>query len=204
MALTFLQNKYLDELEDYYDTHGKLPPKENLNLRMFAQPEFRKGLKYRGLPTPENVPLNGLTPVQKSLINSIANYSDRRPIRKKLEEHGLSMTEYKKLLKNELFVEKLSRAVDEAFTTETSLEAKIGLSRLIQEADLGAIKYFHEFTGQWKPNEVTALNLTMILAKLMEILVTYLDPAVLPEVADKLEAVVIETTTSELPVSSGR
>jgi len=51
---------------------------------------------------------------------------------------------------------------------------------------------------------VTALNLTMILAKLMEILVTYLDPAVLPEVADKLEAVVIETTTSELPVSSGR
>lgn len=119
-------------------------------------------------------------------VGRVANISDKRSLASKLKEVEVSVgqwnawlakPEYRKYVRNRV------EQVAENFSTT----AKLGLGTLIGNNDLNAIKYWHEFSGEYKPNQDEVMNLKMVVMLLMEILVKYVEPAKMPLIADELE-----------------
>lgn len=194
-----MRKQYLDELEDHFSQHGTYP----YPLKTFIRDEeFQKAMKYRSLPIPKSLttPLNELNPTERAIIRSISNYHDPRPLRTKLKELNVSTQDYHKLLRRPIFKEALLAELNRN-TAHLPVDSQLALASLIQSNDLNAIKYYNELTGIYRPNNETLLNLSLILAQLMDILTTYLRPDQLADVADKLERVVLNAGSSEARIS---
>jgi len=130
-------------------------------------------------------------------IKLLLDLNDARTMKAKLTSIGSSTLEYNQWLKNPAFAKKLSSAIDRRFSG-LEQESKLALGKLVLAGDLQAIKYFHEFTGLFKPETETVINLTKILAQLMEILVRYVEPSQLAEIAGELESKVLNVSSKEL------
>lgn len=132
---------------------------------------------------------NDLEVLQKAAIRLVVDVYDKRSLKAKLQSIGLTTIIWNQWLKERTFQSVLKREIDKHFGgLET--DAKLSLARLVIDGDLQAIKYYHEFTGIYRPgleNE-TVLNLSKVLAKMMEILVKYVEPEKLESLADELEA----------------
>lgn len=149
------------------------------------------------LPTKEELGTSDLAIRQKMVIKVLLDVHDARTIKAKLSSVGSTTLEYQQWLKDPLFKKKLNSAIDRRFNNLEG-EAKLALGKLVLGGDLQAIKYFHEFTGLFRPESETVVNLTKILAQLMEILVRYVEPAQLSEIATEIEAKVLGVTSREI------
>jgi hypothetical protein len=113
---------------------------------------------------------------------------------RKLKELGLSTAIYNQWLKNPHFFNALEKEMKRRFNGDLQIDSERSLGSLIaNDRDLGAIKYFHEITGRYRPQSETQINLGMILGKLMEVLVRFVEPARLPELANAIEVEVLGT-----------
>lgn len=133
--------------------------------------------------------------MQKAVIRLVCDYHDRRTLAAKLKSLGLTTQNYRDMLDDQTFVEQLDKELQKRYKN-LDKDAKLALASLVTGGDLNAIKYFHEFSGLYRPQNETVINLTLILARLMEVLVKYLPPEQLELVANE-----IETTVLELPRS---
>lgn len=189
--LTYIEQKF-------YET-GTLPTKEvlcqefGIDLRRLAaymrKTNFKTAYAARGLPDYETKTKNSkglLTPIQLAVANILLNTHDRTTIRKKLQAMGVTTTQFQAWQKQEAFQNYLRRESIARFNN-TDIDARLSLTKLVQDSDLNAIKYYFELSGIYNPANQQLINLTSILATLMEILVRYLGPQELQEVAEQLE-----------------
>jgi len=224
-VLEYLED-HLDR-EGSYPPIESLPP--NFQQIIYADPnKFNNLLRSAHLPTyyvPPALNFNQSTPIdppvgrfktdlleelgsdrisdkamkQKMAIKLVLDVNDSRTLKAKLTSIGATTIEYGQWLKDPTFLKKLNTGIDRRFSNLQG-DAKLGLAKLVIDGDLQAIKYFHEFTGLFKPENETVVNLTKILAQLMEVLVRYIDPGLLSQIADELESKVlgIEVKSKEL------
>lgn len=189
--LTYIEQKF-------YET-GRLPTKEslcehfNLDLRRLAaymrRSNFKTAYEARGLPSYQTTKANDqglLTPIQLAVANVILNVHDRQTIRRKLQAMNVTTAQFQAWQKQEAFQSYLRRESIARFNN-TDVDARLSLTKLVQDSDLNAIKYYFELNGTYNPANQQLINLTSILATLMEILVRYLGPQELQEVAEQLE-----------------
>lgn len=183
----------------YYETN-LLPTKEavceqfNIDLRTFAgiarRTEFVNAFKARGLPSYETVRKNDkglLTPIQLAVANILLNTHDRNTIRKKLTALNVSSAQFQAWQKQAAFMDYLRNESIARFNN-ADVDARVNLVKLVQDSDLQAIKYYFELSGVYSPNAQPILDLSRILASVLEILVKYLAPGELLEVANQLES----------------
>lgn len=143
-----------------------------------------------GVEAPKLMQKADLDTVKRTAISYILDYHDKRPIRVKLKDLGVTTTQYNDWLKEERFHTLLKRELDARFKN-VDIDAQLGLSRLVLDGDLNAIKYYYEFTGKYRPSTETNVNITVVLAKLMDVLVRHLDSEILDTIATEIEREVL-------------
>jgi hypothetical protein len=205
----------------YYQTN-LLPTKEKIQeefeidsrtlARITRTTEFKNAYEARGLPNYsqflKQAETKLLTAKQLMIANIVLNTYDRKSLAAKLKAINITTTQFQALQKNPTFMAYLRQESINRLSN-ADVDARLSLTRLVQDADLNAIKFFYEITGQHSPVQQQSIDLLSVMAQMMEILVQYLMPSQLLEVADKLESVLnggkprpIETTVTldEAPV----
>lgn len=85
------------------------------------------------------------------------------------------------------YFEYAKKLMEVQFESVTDIDAKMGIARNVANGDLQAIKYFHEFTGRYKPQDPNTTNLMGLIGFLMEILSRNVSPEVFDKIAGELE-----------------
>lgn len=148
-------------------------------------------------PDPRNKPT--LTAEQVLAVNVVSNLHDRRSIATKLKSINVTTAIWNGWLRQQHFSDYFRSHLARRFNN-TDIDAQISLSQNVQSGDLQSIKYYHELTGIYRPDNELTRNLSQILASLMEILAKYVSPEVLVRVADEFEGAI--GTTQALPAVS--
>lgn len=202
--------------ETSYWATGDYPTKEQVqSLFKFSNEEYKEQLKLlsaplgnRGLPTdcfqkdspvrkPRGVDL--LDPVFVLAVGFIVDTVDKRTTTAKLKACGMSTAQWKAHLKKPDHRKYFEDRLNDSFSQDVENSAKLSIARNVEAGDLQTIKYFHEYTGRYRPDsQNTILNIGVLLGRIMEILSQHLDSEALSKVADEFDQVMIESTAREL------
>ena len=198
------------ELQYWKD--GTWPDKETVkSVFKFNEQEWQNQvreiispLSNRGLPSEEILPP---PPVKENVAeifdpmfvlacNAICDTFDKRTLAAKLKGIEMSTAKWKAYLKKPRYREYFEKRWKESFQ-DVELSAEMSLARNVEAGDLQSVKYYYELTGKYRPNDITIMNLGVIIGRLMEILAARLAPDVLSEIADEMDKV-INTASREL------
>lgn len=158
--------------------------------KTWEEPYFRYHLVQRGIDlTPTTQFRKFLTPRQLALANALLDTHDQRSVREKLKELSISTPTYNSWMRQEAFRAYLSKRVEATFQN-TSTTAKQRLSELVDQKDLGAIKFYLEMVGEYNPKLQVDININTVMVKVVEVIATHIkDPIVLEAIATDLEAI---------------
>lgn len=190
----------LTYIEVYYYENKKLPDIHVLHEHFKShsdRPNFLKGwnrvlddisdsLSNRGIK-PYNTVENYIDPKFAWATSLIVNQLDKRTIPAKLKEAGLSTKEWQAFLRRKRHYEYFQSRLDEVFTQDVKNDAKIALSRSIQNGDLQAIKYYNELQNIYRPETQNAMQMvSIVLTAVMEILAIHVRPDILNTIAAEI------------------
>lgn len=156
----------------------------------------------------ENIPT--LPPVGVIAAHLIADVGDKRSTAAKLKSLDLTTADWNGFLANPEFNKFFSELVDNHFR-DYSTKAKLGLGKQLEIGELNAIKYYHEFTGEFRPQQQEVIHLQLIISQLMEVISRFLTSEQITQVADEIDGIianngqrnnVIETQVKELMEAS--
>lgn len=133
-------------------------------------------------------PKNTLDPFFLIAVDLVTDTIDKRSTTVKLKQAGLTSQRWNNLLKDKRHYNYFKKIHEEKFK-QLKQTAEIALSKNVESGDLQSIKFFFEYDNIYRP-ETELGNISIILAKLMEILVQYVQPSQLQEVADKFEGAI--------------
>lgn len=125
-----------------------------------------------------------LEPKQFLAAQMFLNTSDRRSIRQKLKELGITTSTWNNWRRSPVFMNYLRKEAQKRFG-DADVSADLELVKHVEDGNLEGIKYFNQMTGRFTSPE--AVNVARVLALMMEILVSYVTPDVLAKVAKELE-----------------
>lgn len=188
----FLKYKQLpqeDNFKDYYPDH-RLP--ENFQ-DFFVQ--IAPDLKKRGIPHYET-PLEYLEPQFALAVNMMCDPYDKAPTAEKLKRAGLNTRTWKNFLLRPKYQEFYEKALNDIFNDQTRQEAKRQLSKLVDNGDLQAIKYYEERQNIYRPAQETASEIVnRILVQMIEILARIVDQSTMAKIASEFSKanLIIET-----------
>lgn len=202
-------------IEVYYHENRKLPDEHILHEHFALHPErpnFLKGwkpildtisqsLSNRGIK-PYNTVENYIDPKFAYATSLIVNHLDKRTIPAKLKEAGLTTKEWQAFLRRKRHYEYFQSRLDEVFDNDVKNSAKISLSRMIENGDLQAIKYYNELKNIYRPETQSALQMvSIVLTAVMEVLAQHVTSEVLNRVAAEIRTTpsvrkIIETSSS--------
>ncbi len=205
--------------ETYFWTWGKYPEITaiakglDIPLEEVQEASIRldEALQKRGLPPLKKKFELGEDEVDPDFVNAarlMVNTLDKRAKTKKLEAVGLTNAQWKSLLRRKANADYFKQLVDETWNSEVDQAAKLSLINLVESADLQAIKYYHEFTGQFVKRSInqnsSSGDLLTIIAKLMEVLARNLpDTKILDKIADEFLEI-IDVSSTELKGELGK
>jgi hypothetical protein len=199
--------KILTFHETNYWLHGTSPTQDEV-CRIFDLSDKQyweevaliiEPLKGRGVPTSDlerkpqppvksKVAENVLDEFFVLAVNFICDTVDKRSTAAKLKSAGIDSRRWQGYLKNQKNREYLEKRMKDSFEN-VELSAKTSLARNVEAGDLQSIRYYHEYTGKYRPNSEMTMNLGIIIGRIMEILSSKLEPIVLAEIADEIELV---------------
>lgn len=163
--------------------------------RIFLENKFEEKLKARGYPeyvfdkAPKD-PSSDYDPLfilacEKILdANSSKSFSARI---KELSPLGITSTTWTNWMKIPKYFNYANGIFNERFDRDTELQAKMALSRNVQQGDLQSIKYYNELTGKFRPQTESQMAVVTMMNIFFEIVSKYLSPDVIDTVAEELE-----------------
>lgn len=201
----------LGHLEFNFYTKSGYPTWEELKeLTSYTDVQLRllltvvnERLELRGLP---HYPIpSQLTPVgwQSSLdplfviaVTEVTNVTNKASTEAKLKKIGVTPRQWDAWLLGEAEYNYYKYMVQSKWN-RADVSAQMGLMAGIEKQDLQAIRYYHEFTGRFKPSTELNVNLGYVVAHMMEIFARYVDPGTLSKIADELNVIDIEVKEIE-------
>lgn len=173
-------------------------------LRLLLKDEVNQKLEARGLPTYDiKIPIQDLHPTlfkkapedldPKFVLacNRLLDPSSSKSFAARMKElsvFGITTNHWNTWLKDKKNAAYAEHMFDAVFDTSVGLNAKIGLAQLVAEKDLQAIKYYHEFTGKFRPVNEQNLALATMLTVMMEIIARHVPENVIDAVAQEIES----------------
>jgi len=159
----------------------------NSALTTLRNPNLTTQLANRGLPEFTDRSAKGFNPEAVIAANMIADIYDKRSIGAKLKSVNLNTKQWNGHLKNPDFRKYFQGLVEERFGKDVSTLAKVGIARGVENGDLNAIKYYHEMSGEYRPQNEEVMQLHMIIARMMEVLAKFVSAEVLGQIANELD-----------------
>lgn len=204
------REKALTYVETYYWTHKRLPNKEDFEAEFNSSElptdiegwkqlllSLQEALANRGIPA-FYLPKEQLDAKFVLAVNFIANHHDKRNVAAKLKEVGLTTKQFKGLLAQPQYLEYYKNRIAEVFEDQAPIDAKIGMSKLMADGDLPAIKFYYELQNIYRPQTSANFMVMQMLQLIMEILSKHVTPAVLTQIAGELKtANIIEVQENE-------
>lgn len=155
--------------------------------------------KYVLPPTKDNPLYSGWTykfdPRFVMAVNIVTNVTDKRTKAAKLNEVGVAMAEWDAWLTNLEYYQYYQNLVEIRWN-QVDETAKLQIIRSIESGDLPAIKYYHEYTGKFSPSTQIQVNMGVVIARVIETLTRFVEPAKLDEIASALTSEKIFEATS--------
>lgn len=207
-TLSSNQVKIINLCDQLYWSRGTFPSVEKLALDLrltketiekhLKSDEVQRALAARGIDfsfgAVEYQDASRLLTTDQILVaNSLLNTADKRSVRQKLEERGVSTQEFSKWRNQKAFQEYMRSRARNAFGA-TEADAYLALSALVENQDLGAIKLFLEMQGIYTPSSKVTheVNVNVIVTTVIEVLQKHLAPlpngqVLLHDIAQDLE-----------------
>lgn len=144
-----------------------------------------------------------LTPLQLKVADVMLDLIDNRSQKKKLQDLGVSTTQYNTWLKDDNFKKYMALRA-KSMKEEQAYEADLALMDKIRMGDMKAIQLHYEMTGQYSPGSARAdaqmVDFQNLLVNILEIVTDEIDdPAVGARIADRFRDLVgARTLASEL------
>jgi hypothetical protein len=143
-------------------------------------------LKNRGIDPNDQIPGRGLSSQQLAAINVLMDFADKRSTKAKLNELGISTTQYSAWCRNPQF-QAYSRQRAENLLGDHSQTAHIALMQNIERGDLNSIKLYYEMIGRWSSKSAGEVNIEFLMIRILETLQRHVhDPNTLMLIAADL------------------
>lgn len=191
--ITYLETNYW--LNGGYPSFGELLefyPEDYLRQLIFKLSErlSLRGLPKYVLPPAKDDPifnreLTNFDPRFVMACNIVTNVTDKRTKAAKLNEVNVSMAEWDGWLTNNENYQYYQRLVEIKWN-QVDETAKLQVIRNIENGSLSDIKYYHEFTGKFTPQAQIQVNMGIVIARVIETLTRFVEPAKLEEIASAL------------------
>lgn len=192
------------QITRHFEDIKDLLPKDKDDWDDFLE-SLTSPLQARGI-FPYVLPTNQLEPRFVLACNLICDPLDTRAQTAKLKEAGLTTKQWKHLLNQEKYFRFYEQALDQIFDQRTRAEAKRNLSKMVENGDLAAIKYYEERQNIYRPNNHQDIQQVLIqmVSVTMEILAKHVTQEVLQKVAFEFqERNIIDTNLQpSLPVGN--
>jgi hypothetical protein len=177
--------------KQYYLTVGYPSDREEWG---FILDELATPLVARGLPIYTDGPTDtsAIDPEFVLISNLLCDVTDKRSKAAKLQEVGLTSIQYAAMMRRRANREYLVKRLDKVFDEDVAISAKLAIARGIEVDDLASVKYYHEFTGKYRPQEHTAQSgnnnelFGMFLQAIMQALARHVTSEVISQVAAEI------------------
>lgn len=188
----------LSFIEQYFwENKGKIPTVEYiaetlrydlpLVQKAWSRPRLRDALIARGIVVSRRAD-GVLTPQQLLLVTILLNVEDKRSLRQKLKDVGVSVVQYNSWLRDPAFHNYIRLRSEEMFKN-TDAEAYRALSDAATSGDVAALKLFFEMRGIYSPKLNVNINVESVVYKVVEIVAKHVkDPEALEAIAKEVEA----------------
>jgi hypothetical protein len=166
----------------------KLPP---VDLDFLRADEFSEVLQNRGLPAfaePTSKSWEQIDYRFQLAVGFLCDFSDKRSHGAKLKEAGLTSREWQGLIRRQNHYNYFTERLEQVWSKDVEPRAKLAIARGIENGDLASVKYFHEYTDRYRPDQAQVMNLTLVISGLLEILAKYVGKEVLQAVAVEMES----------------
>jgi hypothetical protein len=202
ITLSENQVEALTYIEQCYFLHGTLPTNEQLSdvigvtvqtiKNWWKNDSFQLVLRNKGLPVGGETQSKKevLTPEQLAVANKVLNLQDRRSLREKLEEAGVTPQKYQVWRRDPTFNEYMRKRAESLFSGGSDAEY-LYLMKNVEGGSLEAAKLYFEMTGIYNPKISLELNVDRVMVGVIEIIQRRVkDPAILEAIASDIEALV--------------
>lgn len=189
-AVAFIEQSYFDK--------GQLPSDEKISdvvgvtvqtvKSWWNNDQFIGALKMRQVPLPDKD--DGLlTLIQLEVITRLLNTSDKRSIREKLKECGVTSNQFSAWMRDPKFSGYYKRRAEELFGAADAT-AYLSIVKSMESGDLSATKLFLEMRGIYNPKIQVDVNVDSVLVRVVEIVSKHVtDPAILAAIAEDIERI---------------
>lgn len=192
------QYKILAYIEQAFWTNGAIPTNEKISeileiplhfiKKCWEDQTFRTALTHRGVDFSPERSKGLLTPVQLTLANSLLNMHDKRSVREKLKECGVTSSTYNGWLSAPAFRNYLASRGEQLFGSHDH-EAYAALLGVATAGDVSALKLFFEMRGIYNPKVSVEVNIPQVLGQVVEIITRHVtDPGTLAAIAEDIAA----------------
>lgn len=187
---TFKKFATAHDLSEYLQGHVH----EDIIEKYLSDPETELALSNLGI----SMPNAGLSEKQLLALSIISSFTDARPLNQKLKSIGVMHWEFNNWLGYPKF-SAAYRRITEDLLSEVQPVINTSLVQLATgtgpasngKPDLAAIKYLNEVNGRWDPSSRQALDVRIVITKMIEILTSEItDPELLRRIGARLQAVV--------------
>jgi len=159
----------------------------------FKNPNVKQLLSQKGIDLYPKISGKVLTAEQLILANMLLNLHDKRSVREKLKEIGVTSQQYHAWLRQPQYMEYLRKRGESMLASSDHIAYK-NLIGAVESKDLNAIKFFFELRGIYNPKLTIDVNVNMVLTQVVEVIARHVkDPVALSNIADELDNIV-ETT----------
>ena len=163
----------ITKLDSFYWEHERYPTRTELvkwaegyptlKDRPVNQREWKEMLESialplinRGLPVYKTFN-TGVDPEIVLVTNLFCDISDKRSKSAKLQAVDLTTAQFSALMRKKANAEYLISRFDRVFDEDLAVAAKMSIARMVEKDDLSAIKYYHEFSGKYRPQTASYL-----------------------------------------------
>lgn len=194
--LRVLDLKVLSWIEQYWYKKDSFPPVGRLkevwpdfDLKAALRNEvFLKSLYNRGIspPQPEDT---GLDEAQMAAILAISDFRDRRSFQAKLNNMGVSLTQWNGWMREPKFRNFLQELCGTNFNDALDVVQR-GILSAVEKGNVEASKFYLEITGRYTPQTQELGNVKLVLSKILEVIRIHVkDDDTLRKIATDFEVV---------------
>jgi Helix-turn-helix of insertion element transposase len=199
MAVSESKVRALSYIEQVYWETGTVPTDSKLAdvvgvsvdtvRKYYKDDKFREALRRRGVSLDvvdaEDDPV--LTIQQLDAANLLLNTYDKRSMREKLEEIGISTQQLNAWMRDPKFSTYIRKRAEAKFASADST-AYMTLLKGMESGDLRATQLFLEMRGIYNPRVQVDVNVDGVLVRVVEIIAKHVkDPAILANIAQDIE-----------------
>lgn len=147
---------------------------------------FGRALEMRGV----TISKLGLSERQMLVLSSVTDFTDRRPLSKKLAQAGVKNWEWRAWQANPTF-KSAYRQLSENLFDEAQASVNVSLVSNAVNGDLNSQKYFNEISGRYNPNQQSNTDVKAVLSAVVEVITKHVtDPDLLRKIGGELSLIV--------------